>query len=207
MRDQSVIDAAQAKIAEAGVELEKAQKKYQRVYRAQQKIINAEVAKDEMTLALALEPYIPGTAIDNERAYAFLQELSWEGAWKGSGLMAMGGYWTETTQTQLKVGIPATFSDAQLDTLEQLIRNDALPVIRPGALKGIDPNFADAKAIDVFEDDCAETRSPVLLVFPNDWSEVVNQRYYRPEWRGQSTYFKGTLRDALAYIRGHLSYN
>jgi hypothetical protein len=206
--DQAVIDDAKAKIDAARAEFQKASNKCTRVIRAQEKRIKAEYAKQPMTLALALEPYLAGDhAVENGEGHNFINDLTWNGAWKDSGLMAMGGYWSVTMQQVIKVGIKAVSTDVQLDKLEQLIRSDALPVIRPGALSEIDPAFKDAKAIDIFEDDCCETRHLVLLYFPDDHVEIVDQRYYRPSSRDYKTQFKGTLRDALAEIRGNYSYN
>jgi hypothetical protein len=203
MTDNKTIADAKAKIDAARVEYEKASRKASRIINAQSKRIKTELEKEPITLASALEPYLAGDhAIENETGHKFLQDLTWTGAWKGSGLQASGGYWTETMQNQVKVAIGATFSDEKLHKLAQLIKNEVLPVIRRGALK----RFPEAKVIDIFDDDLSEHYSMVLITFDDELFYIINQRGYNNA-NLESKKFSGSLFDCLTYIRGHYSYN
>lgn len=206
MRDQAKITEANDKINAARDELEKARKKFDRVYRAQQKIIEAEYAKDEMTLAFALETFLEG-GMENVAGYKWLEDRIWKGDWKGKGIMT-SGYWVPTKQRVIQVAIPASASDAKLDELEQLLSDEVIPILKQGALSHaprLNTDYGDAKIIDVFEDDLGETRDYKIAIRPDGEVHVVNTRWYYRNDDG-SVIYKGDLRGALTVIRNNLPY-
>lgn len=208
MRDQTVIDKAIDKIEDARAELEKARRRFSQIHSRQKKIILAEEAKDEMTLERALEPFIPGTNIANDAGHAWLHERTWKGEWKGTGIMT-SGYFQETMQTVVKVGIPRNFERADLEKTAAILENEVIPVIRPGShaqeayIKDV---YGAAKAIEVFDDDCGESHSYMLFIQPDGTVDVTNIRYYRDD-DGGSCIYRGNLLGALTVIRNNLSYN
>jgi len=93
----------------------------------------AEEAKEAMTLEKALETNVASGW--NKRGDAYLSQLSWKGAWQGSGLRNGGGHWCRTDQNCLTVAVNHKWDDDKLVTLSQLIES-VLPVIRPGMFEG-----------------------------------------------------------------------
>jgi hypothetical protein len=92
-----------------------------------------------LTLETALETYLESG--ENTPGYEWLQERTWKGEWKDSGLGMFGGSWNETNQRVLGVhlnGLKISKAlklnrSAVMDRLEGLIM-EAVPAIKPGAL-------------------------------------------------------------------------
>lgn len=203
MRDQAKIDAANTKINEARAALDKARRSFDQIYRRQEKIILAEMAKDEMTLELALEAYINGH-MSNERGFNWLNERQWKGAWAGTGI-GTSGYWQETMQTQVRLRISREMSQADLLRTAEILETEVIPVIKPGALdkqRGFE-NFKGAKVINIMDRDLSESRDPMLLIHGGKYY-VIDARYFnrfgndKPKWEGYE--IMGALDHIHAYF-------
>ena len=205
MRDQTVIDAAVAKIEAERAVLKKAQDRFSRIHTAQRKIIVAEEAKEEMDLERALQPFLAGTGIGNEAGHKWLHERQWKGAWKGLGIMT-SGYWPTTMQTVVQVGIPRSAKDSKLDDIAKVLEEEIIPVLKAGVFKVdrlLKAEYGDAKVINVFDDDCGASHDYKIMILPCGEVHVTNIRYYYPD---HSTIYKGDIRGALAVVRNNLSY-
>ena len=189
--------------------VESAQAKWKR---ANDLLINAhkaEEAKEEMTLALALETYLPSGW--NERGDQYLNALTWKGEWFRTGLQGGSGHWNKTKQNQLKIAVNYTWDDAKLEALEQHILK-VIPLIKAGVFegdlktlsKGGRVDAATLKVISIFEHDLSAGGDWNLgLMEDGEWivfdSRDVGQSYGRAR-------FIGTLMECLQEIRTTLWY-
>lgn len=199
--DQSKIAKWSQEIEDARKVLAAANQTFDSKYKRLKKRIEAEQAKDEMTLERALVTY--GEAgLENTAGWQFLHDLTWKGAWTGTGLMGAGGYWIETNQYIIKVAIPRTFETAQLERLRDLIL-EVEPAIKPGAFE----EYPEAKVLDVLDDGLNECRSWKLMLVDGTW-HVVDARSYEFRYNKKlNSMFKGDLLGALTAIRNNCSYN
>ncbi len=209
MRDQAKIDAAQVKIDAARAELETANKRFHAIYARQKKVIEAEAAKDVITLESALTVYV-ADRIENSAGYDWLNDRCWKGEWKGLGIM-QSGYFPATNQYALKLALKRIATDEELDKLSAVLENEVIPVLKPGAL--VDPEkrsfrhkqfdqFADAKVIEIMAADLSEHADFKLLIRADGTAEVWNMRdlSYRTE---SFPIGKGSVRSALTVIRNN----
>lgn len=189
--------------------VESAQAKWKRANDLLIKARKAEEAKEEMTLALALETYLPSGW--NQRGYDFLNELTWKGEWFRTGLQAGSGHWCETMQNQLKVAVNHTWDDAKLEALEQHILK-VIPLIKPGVFKGSlktlskggQVDSSTLKVLSIFEHDLSRYSDWNLgRMEDGEWivfdSRVIGRSYGRAR-------FIGTLLECLQEIRSGLWY-
>ncbi len=204
MTDQAIIDDANQKINDARAELEKARSRFQRIYNRQSKIILAEFDKTPMTLAMALESYLPGSdsRMENSAGYDFLNHRTYKGDWKGLRISASGASYT-TGQRIIQFRVNARDTDEHLDLLAaELIALE--PIVKAGyfaACKEMhyagEPKLADAKVFDIMDYDCCESQDPKLLFRPDGTWELIDARHFR---YGGSILAKG-LKECLEYIR------
>lgn len=212
MRDQAVIDDAKSKIDAAREEIRKAERRFHRIFNAQEKRIKAEMAKEPMTLALALQENFGDHAVSNSKGYDWLTERCYKGEWKGLGLMQSGA-WVHLNQRVLQLALKRIATDADLDRLHTVLEDEILPVLKPSGLydpKGLlgRPNkdykqFTDAKVLTILSEDCGESHSWMLLVRGNGLAEVRDMRSYRVD----TPIYTGPLRGALTVIRNNCYYS
>jgi hypothetical protein len=208
MRDQAVIDDAQSKIAAAREELAKANRKFHRLFNAQEKRIKAEMAKETMTLALALTANFGDHAVSNEAGYDWLNKRCWNGEWAGLGIM-QSGTWHHLNQHCLKLALKRIAADEQLDRLHAVLVEEILPVLKPGALydpSGLmgrpDPKlkqFEDCRVLDIMASDLSESHNFMMMIRPDDSAEIWDLR----AWRLDTPIYKGDLRGALTVVRNN----
>lgn len=167
----------------------------------------AEEAKVTMTLALALEAEVPSGW--NQRGDAFLSQLSFKGAWKGSGLRNGMGHWGTTKQNILTVYVNHTWDDVKLLTLATLLQQ-VVPLIRPGQIegnlklmsKGASVDAATLRCFDIAENSMKMDGDYRLgQISETEWV-VFDGRNVGTSWgRAQMT---GSLMECLQEIRANL---
>lgn len=168
----------------------------------------AEEAKIEMTLAYALEGLV-GSGW-NERGSQYLQNLSWKGEWKDTGLRSNGSYWNTTNQHQLTISLDAKWDDAKLQVLERLI-DKIVPLYRTGAVtgtlkltsKGASVDLSTLRVFDITEHSLKEDGDYKLGQISNTEWVVFNLRNVS-YGRAEET---GSLLECLQYVRANLSYS
>jgi hypothetical protein len=169
----------------------------------------AEEAKIEMTLAYALEGKVDSGW--NERGAQYLQNLSWKGEWKGTGLRSNSSHWNNTHQHQLTVYLDARDDDAKLATLEKLM-NKVVSLYRPGAVtgtlkltsKGASVDASTLRVFDITEHSLKlDGDYQIGQISETEWV-VYDLRHINTSYgRALET---GTLLECLRYIRDNLSH-
>lgn len=216
MRDQTVIDDAKSKIDAARAELATAERKFHRMFNAQQKRIKAEMAKEMMTLELALTENFGDHAISNEAGYKWLQARCWNGEWKGLGL-SVSGTWIHLNQRVPQLMLKRVMSDADLKRLRGVLEDEILPVLKPSGLYDASgllgrprkefEQFADAKVINLLTEDCGENHSYKLLIRADGEAQLWDVRdlcYSFTQERAMRC--AGSLQAVLEHIRVHAYY-
>jgi hypothetical protein len=209
--DQAVIDDAKAKIAAARDELAKANRRFHRIFNAQEKRIKAEMAKQTMTLELALTENFGDHAVSNEAGYKWLNDRCYNGEWKGLGLMVSGA-WLHLNQRVLQLALKRVATDEHLDRLHAVLVDEILPVLKPGGLYDATgllgrpskerKQFADCRVLNIMAQDLSESHNFMLLVRPDNSAEVWDLR----SWRLDTPLYKGDVRGALTVIRNNCYY-
>jgi hypothetical protein len=187
----------------------KAQALWKRTNDALVKARKAEEAKVEMDLQMALESHVASGW--NERGYNFLNDLTWKGEWKKTGLQATGGGWVKTDQQQVKVALGYRWDDEKLKVLAGHVEK-VIPLIRPGMFegplkllsKGSSVQANTLRCLSIFEHNLSENADWNLgLMEDGEWvifdSRIVNRSYGRAR-------FVGTLMECLREIADHLWY-
>jgi hypothetical protein len=197
--------------------LEKQQAKVNRLHNQLVKMLEAEAAQQPMTVARALETFLPGTHVEFREGYEFLTDMTWKGKWKGTGLQFGGGYWSGTRQRTLKLALNYTWDTAKLEQLEKLIL-EVLPDMKTGnwdatqmspsdfmigsfSHKEEKINVQTLKLFDIFEHNLSEHGSYNLGVL-DDGSAVV----FETRFVSSGLEKRGTLMECLEYIRENLWY-
>lgn len=177
------------------------------------KAINLEIeSRQEVTLEAMLETYIASG--ENSVGYKWLQDRTWKGEWKDSGIGYMGSYWQETNQRVLTIRLSEKDSDEKLEKLEKLIVGEIMPAIKAGAYeaergdlkllsKGSSIPLKDLKILDVSAADLCQYHNWQLGEMPNgEW--VIFDSYTAKFSFGRAR-LVGTLRECLEEIRKYLN--
>lgn len=166
----------------------------------------------ENMLEAMLETYLPSG--ENTIGYKWLQDKSWKGDWKDTGLIYAGSTWNNTNQRILTVRIPSrSFTDQQLSDLEKLIQG-IMPSIKAGAYdaksgdlklmsKGSSVPLKDLKVLSIQDPGCGEFSSWNLAEMP-DGNWVIFDAYTADKSWGRAR-LTGTLLECLQEVRQYLS--
>lgn len=208
----------EAELEVALKEMTRAQNRVVRLRNSISKITTATFAAEPMTVERALITYLDDGRTENVDGYKFLQQLTWEGEWKGSGLQFTGGYWTGSQQRCLQLALDYTWDATKLAHLEQLMR-DVLPFMstnnfRTKAQGGCEQmligsfdmkvpkvNGQTLKIFDIVEHELSAGGDWNFGVLPDGSAVVFDAR--RPR---SGLEVAGTIAECLEYVRENLWY-
>lgn len=168
-------------------------------------------SRREVNLANMLEVYLPSG--ENQVGYKWLENRTWKGEWKGTGLFYMGSYWQNTNQRCLTVRLESTDSNEKLDKLVEVI-DAVMPSIKAGIYedkrgnlklmsKGSSVPLKDLKILDISDAGLGRDYNWQLGMMPDgEWTifDAYNAKY---DW-GRAR-MVGTLRECLDEIRRNLN--
>ena len=168
-------------------------------------------SRREVTLENMLEVYLPSG--ENSVGYQWLQDKTWKGEWKDTGLMFQGCYWPETNQRQLTVRLKSSDSDEKLDKLVELL-NSIMPSIKAGAYeekrgklklmsKGSSVPLNDLKILEISDAGLSRYANWQLGAMPDGEWVIFDSYNAKYDW-GRAR-IVGTLRECLDEIRCYLS--
>lgn len=197
--------------------LQKQQAKVNRLHNQVVKMLESEAAQQTMTVALALQTFLPGTFVDFHAGAKFLEDMTWKGKWKGTGLRFCGSYWNGSMQRVLKLALNHTWDAAKLAELEKLIL-EVLPDMKTNNFsteghrgRRMMIGTCDAKVekidvqtlkmFDIFEHNLSERGNYILGVLEDGSAVVFESRFMECGLEK-----RGTLMECLEYIRENYWY-
>lgn len=149
---------------------------------------------------------------ENTQGYEWLNERSWKGDWKDTGLRHNGSYWPETNQYVMSVWSNNTWDDAKLKEQAKVIM-DVLPAIKAGIMKretliqiskGEKIDLNTMKVFDIFDRGASEYSSWMLAAL-EDGRWIIYDAYTCKYAWGQARKV-GTLMECLKEMRDYLYY-
>ena len=163
-----------------------------------------------MTLEQALTTYLETG--ENSLGHKWLEEKSWKGDWKDTGLRYNGSYWSETNQYVMTVWSNFAWGAEELKRQEETIMS-VLPAVKPGTVKAgtmlklgkgdeVDVNLL--KVFNIFEQSCSAYNDWLLANTPDGRWVIYDGSRARYSWC--EVPIVGTLTECLEYIRTRLYY-
>ena len=195
----------------------RAQKRVVRLRKAISKIVTTAADALPMTLERAMVVYLDDGFTENTAGSKFLQKLSWEGEWAGTGLRSSGSHWAAANQRCLQLALNYTWDATKMAHLEKLMR-DVLPILQTGIYRTKEQGGQsmmigsydkkvekiDGQTLKVFsimEHDLSAGGDWQFGVLPDDSAIVFNAR--RPQYGLAKA---GTIAECLEYVRERLWY-
>ena len=175
--------------------------------------INLEIeSRQIVSLETMLETYIASG--ENSVGYKWLQDRTFKGEWKDTGMGFMGSYWQETNQRVLTIRLSGSDSDEKLTKLEALLVSEIMPVIKAGAYdekrgslklmsKGSSVPLKDLKVLDISAADLNQYHNWQLAEMPSGEWVIFDSYNAKYDW-GRAR-IVGTLRECLEEIRRYLN--
>lgn len=169
-------------------------------------------SRREVTLENMLEVYLPSG--ENSVGYKWLQDRTWKGEWKDSGLAFQGSYWPETNQRVLSIRLERDAGDEKLTGLEALLAQ-VMPSVKAGMYdekrgnlklmsKGSSVPLKDLKVLEISDAGLSQYANWQIAQLPSgtEWAifDSYNAKY---DW-GRAR-IVGTLRECLEEIRQYLN--
>ena len=151
---------------------------------------------------------------ENAQGYQFLQDRSYKGEWKDTGLRDGGQYWPATNQRALTVWSNNAWDDAKLKEQERLIL-EVLPLIKAGAFEKGEIALSSKRDAEKVE----KSSLKIFLIFDrglsahSSWklAAMEDGRWmifdeYSCKYSWGSARKVGTLQEMLKEIRAYLYY-
>lgn len=165
-------------------------------------------SRQEATLENMLQARLPSG--DNVVGMHWLENRSWKGEWKDTGLMYSGCHWPLTNQYSLTVRLNHKWDDSKLNDLAKLI-GDTIQVIKPGQFdagdlklmsKGSRVPLKDLRVLDIRDHELNENYDWKLALMPDGEWAIFDARRVKYDW--ERARLVGSLVDCLKEIRQHL---
>lgn len=165
-------------------------------------------SRQEATLENMLQARLPSG--DNVVGMHWLENRSWKGEWKDTGLMYSGCHWPLTNQYSLTVRLNHKWDDAKLNDLAKLI-GDTIQMIKPGQFdagdlklmsKGSRVPLKDLRVLDIRDHEFNENYDWKLALMPDGEWAIFDARRVKYDW--ERARLVGSLVDCLKEIRQHL---
>jgi hypothetical protein len=197
--------------------LKKQQTKVNKLQKQLVSLLEAEASQKTMTVALALETFLPGTCVDFTAGHKFLTDMTWKGKWKGTGLQFSGSYWAGSKQRVLKLALNYNWDKDKLAELEKIML-EVLPDMKTNNYD-LDVRFNQEQMIGDFSTKTEKIDVQTLKLFEifehnlsaygnynlgvlEDGSAVV----FETRNLGHGLQKRGTLMECLDYVRENLWY-
>lgn len=167
-------------------------------------------SRQEVTLESMMQARLPSG--DNVVGMNWLENRTWKGEWKDTGLMYSGTHWPRSNQYSLTVRLNHQWDDVKLADLAKLIE-DTIQVVKPGQYEAEDGDLKlmskgsrvaleDLRILDIRDRELNEYCDWKLALMPDGEWAIFDARRVKYNW--ERARLVGSLVDCLQEIRQHL---